>query len=103
MYILSSIVIIGVVTFILRALPFSLGKVLSNNSFVSYVALRLPLILMFTLTVYASGAPSAQSISEVAPQVVALCITAAFHLSLNNYLVSIFFGVISYMFLIDVV
>ncbi|NQZ48621.1 MAG: AzlD domain-containing protein [Moritella sp.] len=98
-YIIISILIIGVVTFILRAIPFAVGNKLNNYPFIMYISDRLPLVLMFTLTVYASGVPKAATVDEIMPQLLALVATVIIHITMKNYLLSILIGVISYMYL----
>lgn len=98
-YIYVSMLIIGLVTFILRATPFMLGKKLKNIDFIVYIENKLPVIMMFILTFYAAGLSDAHSIDVVQDQLLALTLTVVMHFMLNNYLASILSGVVFYVYL----
>lgn len=95
--ILISFFIIGIITFCLRALPFSLGFFLKKSVFISYVKERFPMIMMFILTVYAANVPRSQSINEILPEIIAIVMTGMTHWFLKNFFLSIFVGVSVYI------
>lgn len=100
-YILTSILIIGAVTFLLRALPFTIGRWLESNAFIAHIKAGFPMIMMFILTCYAANLPKAQSALEITPQIVALGVTSIVHWYVKNFFLSIFVGVAVYIALIQ--
>ncbi len=98
-YIYASMLIIGLVTLMLRATPFLFGKKLKDIGFIVYIENKLPVIMMFILTFYAAGFSEAGSIDVVQDQLLALTLTVIIHFTLKNYLASILFGVVFYVYL----
>ena len=100
-YITSMIVVMGLVTWGLRALPFFFKDWLNAHPFVAYIKNRFPLIMMLILVVYASDAYKAQHFSEIQFAVLGIALTAILQVVFKNYLLSLFGGVALYMLLIN--
>lgn len=101
LYVLTGIIVIGAVTFLLRALPFMMGRYLHRYAFIQYVQNRLPLVMMFILTVYASNLVKKQSIEQALPILIALLMISLCQLLLKNTLLSIGLGVLLYCSLLQ--
>ena len=100
-YIAAMIVVMGLVTWGLRALPFFFKDWLNTHPFVAYIKNRFPLIMMLILVVYASDAYKAQHFSEIQFAVLGIALTAILQVVFKNYLLSLFGGVALYMLLIN--
>ena len=98
-YIAAMIVVMGLVTWGLRALPFFFKDWLNAHPFVAYIKNRFPLIMMLILVVYASDAYKAQHFSEIQFAVLGIALTAILQVVFKNYLLSLFGGVALYMLL----
>ena len=100
-YIASMIVVMGLVTWGLRALPFFFKDWLNAHPFIAYIKNRFPLIMMLILVVYASDAYKAQHFSEIQFALLAIALTAILQVVSKNYLLSLFGGVALYMLLVN--
>ena len=100
-YIAAMIVVMGLVTWGLRALPFFFKDWLNAHPFVAYIKNRFPLIMMLIFVVYASDAYKAQHFSEIQFAVLGIALTAILQVVFKNYLLSLFGGVALYMLLIN--
>lgn len=100
-YITAMIVVMGVITWGLRALPFFFKDWLSAHPFVEYLKNRFPLLMMLILVVYAADGHKAQHFSQVRDALLGIALTVVLHLMLKNYLVSLFGGVLLYVLLVN--
>ena len=100
-YIISMIVVMGLVTWGLRALPFFFKDWLNAHPFIAYIKNRFPLIMMLILVVYASGAYKANHFSEIEFALLGIALTAVLQVVFKNYLLSLFGGVALYMLLVN--
>ncbi len=100
-YIISMIVVMGLVTWGLRALPFFFKDWLNAHPFVAYIKNRFPLMMMLILVVYASDAYKAHHFAEIQPALLGIALTALLQVAFKNYLLSLFSGVALYMALIN--
>jgi branched-subunit amino acid transport protein AzlD len=99
-YIIGAILVIGLVTFLLRALPFIAGRWLENNLFVDYIKDRFPMVMMFILTLYAADVTKMKTAQEFMPVFCATLATIVVHFLVRNFFLSIFIGVITYITLL---
>ena len=100
-YIAAMIVVMGLVTWGLRALPFFFKDWLNAHPFVAYIKNRFRLIMMLILVVYASDAYKAKQFSEIQFAVFGIALTAFLQVVFKNYLLSLFGGVALYMILVN--
>ena len=100
-YIAAMIVVMGLVTWGLRALPFFFKDWLNAHPFIAYIKNRFPLIMMLILVVYASEVYKAQHLSEVKFALFGIALTALLQLIVRNYLVSLFAGIALYVVLVN--
>ena len=100
-YIASMIVVMGLVTWSLRALPFFFKDWLNAHPFIAYIKNRFPLMMMLILVVYASGAYKANHFSEIEFALLGIALTAVLQVVFKNYLLSLFGGVALYMLLVN--
>ena len=95
------IVVMGLVTWGLRALPFFFKDWLNTHPFVRYIKNRFPLIMMLILVVYASEAYKASQFSDVEFALLGIALTAVLQIFFKNYLLSLFGGIALYMLLVN--
>ncbi len=100
-YIISMIVVMGLVTWGLRALPFFFKDWLNAHPFIAYIKNRFPLVMMLILVVSASGAYKANHFSEIEFALLGIVLTAVLQVVFKNYLLSLFGGVALYMLLVN--
>ncbi len=100
-YIASMIVVMGLVTWGLRALPFFFKDWLNAHPFIAYIKNRFPLMMMLILVVYASGSYKANHFSEIEFALLGIALTAVLQVVFKNYLLSLFGGVALYMLLVN--
>ncbi|GAA3511344.1 AzlD domain-containing protein [Corynebacterium pilbarense] len=93
---------VGIVTVLLRALPFSILRVLKGSPFIDFLAVLMPVGVMTVLVVYTlvghAGSPA-----HLASALVALVATLLLHWWKRRSDVSIFVGTALYMLLVNVV
>ncbi|MGV0373561.1 branched-chain amino acid transporter permease [Corynebacterium pilbarense] len=93
---------VGIVTVLLRALPFSILRVLKGSPFIDFLAVLMPIGVMTVLVVYTlvghAGSPA-----HLASALVALVATLLLHWWKRRSDVSIFVGTALYMLLVNVV
>lgn len=103
-HILAVLVIAGLITFLLRALPFLLfghGERMSPH--LLFIGRTLPVAVIAVLIVYCLRSVIFTSFSALWPQLVGIIITALLHLWKGNNLLSIAGGTVVYMLLIRLV
>ena len=100
-YIALMIVVMMLVTWGLRALPFFFKDSLNEHPFIAFIQNRFPLIMMLILVVYASDAYKAKQFSEIQFAVFGIALTAFLQVVFKNYLLSLFGGVALYMILVN--
>ncbi len=97
----AMIAVMGLVTWGLRALPFFFKDWLNAHPFITYIKNRFPLVMMLILVVYASEAYKAQHLSEVKFALIGIMLTGLLQITLKNYLVSLFGGIVVYVALLN--
>lgn len=93
---------VGIVTVLLRALPFSLLRVLKGSPFIDFLALLMPVGVMTVLVAYTIVGYS-DSPTRLLAAVIALSATLLLHWWKRRADVSIFAGTALFMFLVNVV
>ncbi|OFO19378.1 branched-chain amino acid ABC transporter permease [Corynebacterium sp. HMSC056F09] len=93
---------VGIVTVVLRWLPFAFVKALKGSQFISMLGFTMPVGVMAVLVVYTLFGQARDTGSIVAP-LVAAAVTAALHLWRRNSGLSIFGGTAFYMVLVNLV
>lgn len=98
------IVVVSVVTFILRAFPFVVfGGKKEIPQVVKYLGDVLPQCIMITLVVYCLKAIDITVSGKWVPELVSVIFVIFLHLWKKNTLLSIFFGTVLYMLLVQLV
>lgn len=93
---------VGIVTVLLRALPFSLLRVLKDSPFIGFLAVLMPVGVMTVLVVYTLLGYSA-SPAYLLSALLALTVTLLLHWRKRRADLSIFAGTALYMILVNVV
>ena len=93
---------VGIVTVVLRWLPFAFVKALKGSQFISMLGFTMPVGVMTVLVVYTLFGQARDTGIIVAP-LVAAAVTAALHLWRRNSGLSIFGGTAFYMVLVNLV
>lgn len=93
---------VGIVTVLLRALPFSLLRVLKDSPFIGFLAVLMPVGVMTVLVVYTLLGYSA-SPAHLLSALLALTVTLLLHWWKRRADLSIFAGTALYMVLVNVV
>lgn len=88
-------------TFLERLLPFLIFRKGEIPSLICYLGKVLPLAIMATLVVYCIRGITFDAVGNFLPQILAVAVTAVFHLWKGNTLLSVFGGTISYMCLLQ--
>lgn len=99
--ILAVLIPVGVVTVVLRWLPFAFVKALKDSQFISMLGFTMPVGVMTVLVVYTLFGQIQDSGILIAP-LVGAAVTAVLHLWRRNSGLSIFGGTAVYMLLVNV-
>ena len=103
-FVIASIAVMAVVTFLTRALPFLLfGRGNRAPRVVLYLGKYLPPAVIAMLIVYCLRGVSFASASGWAPSLIAAAVVVVLHLWKKNNLLSILGGTVLYMVLVQVV
>jgi len=100
-YIASSIVIMAVITFLIRALPFLVLGNKPTPKFIEYLGRYLPYPVIGMLVVFCFKDVSFLSGTHGLPELIAAALTAALQALKRNTLLSIIAGTVLYMILIQ--
>ena len=93
---------VGIVTVVLRWLPFAFVKALKGSQFISMLGFTMPAGVMTVLVVYTLFG-QARDTGSIVAALVAAAVTAALHLWRRNSGLSIFGGTAFYMVLVNLV
>lgn len=99
--ILAVLIPVGVVTVVLRWLPFAFVKALKDSQFISMLGFTMPVGVMTVLVVYTLFGQIQDTGILIAP-LVGAAVTAVLHLWRRNSGLSIFGGTAVYMLLVNV-
>ena len=95
------VLVMGLITWGLRALPFFFKDWLNAHPFIAFIKSRFPLIMMFILVVYASEVYKARHWTDVKFALIGMACTALLQLLFKNYLLSLFAGIVTYVVLVN--
>lgn len=98
--ILAVLIPVGIVTVLLRWLPFAFVKALKGSNFITMLGFTMPVGVMTVLVVYTLFGATRDTGNLIAP-LAAAAFTAALHLWRRNSGLSIFGGTAFYMFLVN--
>lgn len=101
-YIVATILLMAVVMFSLRAVPFLLPQRLLDTPKVRYVGKYLPAVIMLLLVIYAQKDAAMASLSVAGISAVAIAVVALMHLWKENMMLSILSGTGIYMLLMHI-
>lgn len=99
-YLLAAL-IMGGVTFGLRALPFIARGAIAHHKRIRLLGQRLPVAMMLLLTLYAMGIQHWHSLEQGLPQLLAVLVVAGLQLAFRKALLSILAGTALYMALLN--
>jgi len=101
---LSTIAVIAAVTMLLRFLPFLIFRGNSETpAWLNYLGKGIPYAAMGMLVIYCLKDIHFDSINHFLPELIACLAIALLHLWKKNTLLSIFFGTVFYMILVQFV
>lgn len=100
--ILAVLIPVGIVTVLLRWLPFAFVKALKGSQFISMLGFTMPVGVMTVLVVYTVFGQVRDTGNALAP-LAATAVTAGLHLWRRNSGLSIFGGTAFYMVLVNLV
>lgn len=100
--IVAVLIPVGIVTVVLRWLPFAFVKALKGSKFISMLGFTMPVGVMTVLVVYTLFG-QARDTGSIVASLVAAAVTAALHLWRRNSGLSIFGGTAFYMLLVNLV
>lgn len=98
-----AIVIMAVVTFLLRSLPFLIFSKAKTPPFIEYLGKFLPFAIIGMLVVYCLKDVRPLAYPYGLPELIAVLIVALLHVWKRNTLLSIVSGTVSYMLLVQLV
>ncbi|AJI80107.1 branched-chain amino acid transporter permease [Corynebacterium singulare] len=98
--ILAVLIPVGIVTVLLRWLPFAFVKALKGSNFITMLGFTMPVGVMTVLVVYTLFGATRDTGNLIAP-LAAAAFTAALHLWRRNSGLSIFGGTAFYMLLVN--
>lgn len=99
--VLAVLVPCGIVTFLLRALPFSFLKVLKGSPFIDFLAVLMPVGVMTVLVVYSMAGYGGDTM-RLAAALFSLLVTLLLHWWRRRADLSILAGTALYMALVNV-
>ncbi|MCQ2532365.1 MAG: AzlD domain-containing protein [Saccharofermentans sp.] len=102
-YVVIAIVIIALVTFLTRSLPFIAFGKRPLPSWVTYLGKVLPPAIMVVLVCYCLKGITFSTLHGFLPEIIACLITAGVHVYKKNMYLSIIIGTICYMVLIKLI
>lgn len=100
---LLAILLMGAITFFLRALPFMAHRLIRHQPRFRVLAVRLPVAMMVLLTLYAMGVHHWQQWQDARAQILAVLFVVALQLWRRQALLSILGGTAFYALLINLI
>ncbi|WP_258087304.1 branched-chain amino acid transporter permease [Xenorhabdus bovienii] len=97
--ILWTVLTVSVITVILRAIPFILVDLLSNNEYLKHIGNKMPVGVMFLLVVYTFIHIDFTAIPYGIPQIISTLLVILFYWYSRNALTSIGFGLAVHLLL----
>src|SRR5690625_1620709 len=99
-YILTAVLISGVITWLLRAVPFAVLAKLRRSAFIEYMRTHMPLGVMMILALYAVSAIPLVS-RYIFASIGALVLTIGLHLWRRSLALSVFVGTAAHVGLLS--
>lgn len=96
-YLLLIALMVGGITFCLRALPFMTSLKLQSHPFFKKLIQYLPLAIMIYLVIYAAGLPKWQSFSDGYREILSILLVIVVHLMFRSLILSVLLGTVFYM------
>ena len=96
-----AIAVMAIANLITRALPFLFFNKKEPPKFMKFISDNFPAMIMIILIFYTLAKVDFTNTPYGLKELIAISITALLHIKLNNYLISIFVGTLSYMVLVQ--
>ena len=96
-----AILVMALANLLTRAVPFLFFRKKSPPAYIIFIEKSFPPIIMTILVFYTLGSIDFSNAPYGLKEFLAVFITAILHIKYSNYLVSIFMGTISYMFMVQ--
>ena len=96
-----AIAVMALANLITRAIPFLFFNKNEPPKSIKFISDNFPAMIMIILIFYTLAKVDFTTAPHGAKEFIAIAITTLLHIKLNNYLVSIFIGTISYMALVQ--
>ena len=96
-YLIGVILVMSLATFATRLIPFVLLRNRRDHPLLEFLGIYTPPVIMTLLVLYSLKDMNLASTPYGAPELIAVAITALFHLARGNALLSIFSGTGAYM------
>jgi len=100
-YIIGSIAVAAVLTYVTRIIPFLLFRTREPSPLIKYIELNMPLMIMVILVFYALKDVKWESYPYGLAEIIGVSVAIALHVKFKNALLSIFTATLVYMVLIQ--
>ena len=98
-----AIAIMSIITYFMKALPFLFFRNKELPSYLLFIGKYFPAVIMTILIIYTLKDVDFSLMPYGLKEISSIAFTAILHLMFKNYLVSIFFGTVFYMGLVQLV
>lgn len=102
-YLVTASLVMGAVTFALRALPFAALRPLRHSELLAYLSRHMPAGILVILVVYTLQDVSLETPPHGSPEALAIAATVGLHLLRRNAVLSILGGTAVYVLLVNLV
>lgn len=100
-YIIGSIAVAAILTYVTRIIPFLLFRTREPSALIKYIELNMPLMIMVILVFYALKDVKWESYPYGLAEIIGVSVAIALHVKFKNALLSIFVATLTYMILIQ--
>lgn len=100
-YIIGSIAVAAVLTYVTRIIPFLLFRTREPSPLIKYIELNMPLMIMVILVFYALKDVKWENYPYGLAEIIGVGVAIALHVKFKNALLSIFAATLTYMILIQ--
>ena len=100
-YIIGSIAVAAILTYVTRIIPFLLFRTREPSPLIKYIELNMPLMIMVILVFYALKDVKWDAYPYGLAEIIGVCVAIALHVKFKNALLSIFVATLTYMVLIQ--
>ena len=100
-YIIGSIAVAAVLTYVTRIIPFLLFRTREPSPLIKYIEPNMPLMIMVILVFYALKDVKWESYPYGLAEIIGVCVAIALHVKFKNALLSIFVATLTYMILVQ--